>query len=108
MDLHVRAWVCVRVCVRDLESMHHSFPLSSEEAFEAQGTHQPFTHNYLKELGESSCPQIIVKTPHSQKAPYAPYVCPTTVGALSESFSICVFMYTDLFMSLDIITNTCV
>ena len=47
--------------------MHHSFPLSSEEALGAQETHQPLTHNYLKELGESSCPQIIVKAPDSQQ-----------------------------------------
>lgn len=39
-----------------LDSIHHSFPLSSEEALESQRTHQPLTHNYLKELGESSCP----------------------------------------------------
>lgn len=53
--------------------MHHSFPLSSEEALEAQETHQLLTHNYLKELGESSCPQIIVKLqiPREQHMEYA-------------------------------------
>lgn len=48
--------------------MYHSFPLSSKEALEARGTHQPLTHNYLKERGKSSGPQIIVKTADSQRA----------------------------------------
>lgn len=66
-------YLCVCVCVRGLDSMHHSFPLSSEEALEAQETHQLLTHNYLKELGESSCPQIIVKLqiPREQHMEYA-------------------------------------
>ena len=46
--------------------MQQSFPLSSEEALEAQETHQLLTHNYFEELGESSRPQIIVKTADSQ------------------------------------------
>ncbi len=50
--------------------MQHSVPLSSEEALETQETRQSLTHNYLKELGESSCPQIIVKTVDSQRAAY--------------------------------------
>lgn len=50
--------------------MQHSFPLSMKEALGAQETHQPLTQNYLKELGGSSCPQIIVKNTDSQRAPY--------------------------------------
>lgn len=46
--------------------MQRSFPLSSKEALEARETHQLLTHNYFKELGESSRPQIIVKTADSQ------------------------------------------
>lgn len=49
--------------------MHHFFPLSSEEALVPQETHQPLTHNYLRELGESSCPQIVVKTQIPRKHP---------------------------------------
>lgn len=43
-------------------------PYPSKEVFVTQGTHQPLTHNYLKELGESSCPQMIVKITVSPRA----------------------------------------
>lgn len=48
--------------------MHQSFPLFSEEALKPHGTHQPLTHNYLRELGEGSCPHIVVENSDSQKA----------------------------------------
>lgn len=61
------ACVCVSVDVRPWRRAP-LLPLIQRGSSAAQGTHQPVTHNYLKDLGESSCPQIIVKTPDSQKA----------------------------------------
>lgn len=58
---------CVKICVFvTMTACNHSYPLTTEEDLEAQGTHQPLTHSYLKELGESSCPQIMVKA-HDSK-----------------------------------------
>lgn len=68
--------------------MQRSFPLSSEEALEALETHQLLTHNYFEELGESSRPQIIVKTADSQTHTHRQthtQKYTTTVGALSSS-----------------------
>lgn len=68
-SMYLHSHVCVSVDVRPWRQAP-LLPLIQWGSSRAQGTHQPVTHNYLKDLGESSCPQIIVKTPDSQKAAY--------------------------------------
>lgn len=68
------------------EALTPSSGSSSYLALEAQETHQPLTHNYLKKMGEGSCPQIMVKTADSQRAAHGVHSCilyTTTVSVLS-------------------------